>query len=199
MAKPTTTGVPRAYVGSPMWDNTESIDVNVSLGPGFGQNASLGVRFEVRYGEFTVETFSYDGLGQFPLVQFTNGEANVTLGTRLRGGLSLRTTVLGGNLSNSNPVSAHWLSQVVQVNRPNNNLPVVALFDLKNGDVDGTGNQTPGTNVISSDDYILISNAFDTSPGDPNWDHRADLDGNATIASDDYLIFNENFDTEGDY
>lgn len=62
---------------------------------------------------------------------------------------------------------------------------------LINGDCDNN-------NLINTDDYLILSGAFDSLPGDSNYDVRADLDGNGFINTDDYLILSSNFDLIGD-
>lgn len=52
--------------------------------------------------------------------------------------------------------------------------------------------------IINTDDYLVLSNAFDTSVGDPTFDSRADIDGTGTVTTDDYLILSENFDLSGE-
>jgi hypothetical protein len=64
-------------------------------------------------------------------------------------------------------------------------------FNLINGDCDGNNN-------ITTDDYLILSDAFDTVPADGDWDARADLDGNLLVNTDDYLILAGNFDISGD-
>gem|GEM_PF-2457590 len=53
-------------------------------------------------------------------------------------------------------------------------------------------------NVITTDDYLILSNSFDTAAGDATYDDRADLDGNDVITTDDYLILSTNFDLSGE-
>lgn len=62
---------------------------------------------------------------------------------------------------------------------------------LINGDCDNN-------NVINTDDYLVLNDAFDWAPGDAKYDQRADLDGNGFINTDDYLILSSNFDQVGD-
>lgn len=63
-------------------------------------------------------------------------------------------------------------------------------FSPLNGDCDGN-------NVITSDDYLILSNSFDKSMGDAGYDARADLNGDNSITTDDYLILSNNFDLNG--
>ncbi len=67
----------------------------------------------------------------------------------------------------------------------------LGALNLVNGDCDGD-------NVVSVFDYILLSNAFDTAPGDPAWDARADLDGDEVVSVFDYIVLSDNFDREGE-
>lgn len=72
------------------------------------------------------------------------------------------------------------------------NLGTVSLL---NGDCDAN-------NVITSDDYLILSDAFDSSFENGGavgpWDPRADLDGSLAISTDDYLILSSNFDLSGE-
>ncbi len=63
-------------------------------------------------------------------------------------------------------------------------------FTLINGDVDGD-------DYVGTDDYLRLSQAFDSSVGDGNYDRNADLDGDGYVGTDDYLILNKNFDQQG--
>lgn len=62
---------------------------------------------------------------------------------------------------------------------------------LLNGDVDDD-------NAVTVFDYIELSLAFDSSPGDSNWNPRADLDGDGSVTVFDYIILSQNFDVQGD-
>lgn len=64
-------------------------------------------------------------------------------------------------------------------------------FTLLNGDCDGN-------NVITTDDYLILSDSFDLSLGDAGYDARADLNGDDVVTTDDYLALSNNFDLEGD-
>jgi|GEM_PF-6851151 len=55
-----------------------------------------------------------------------------------------------------------------------------------------------GDDVITTDDYLIISDAFDTNEGDGGYDSRADLDNNGSITTDDYLYLSTNFDQSGE-
>lgn len=52
-------------------------------------------------------------------------------------------------------------------------------------------------NDISSDDYLVLSEAFDTAQEDPGFSAPADLNGDGYVGTDDYLILNANFDRAG--
>jgi len=56
------------------------------------------------------------------------------------------------------------------------------------GDCDGNG-------VVDVFDVIIIVNAFGSTPGDPNWDPRADLDGNGVVDVFDVIEVVNNFGT----
>jgi len=57
-----------------------------------------------------------------------------------------------------------------------------------NGDVDGNG-------VINTDDYLILSENFDTTVPEGT---LGDLDDNTLINTDDYLILSDNFDNSDD-
>lgn len=60
------------------------------------------------------------------------------------------------------------------------------------------GGDCDNDDYVGTDDYLIVSAAFDTSNGEPGWDARADLDEDGTVSTDDYLIVSEAFDTAGD-
>ena len=88
--------------------------------------------------------------------------------------------------------ATHWLRKASSpVSITSTGCATVTSLSLLNGDVDGN-------NLINTDDYLALSNAFDTIPGDPTWNAEADLNGNSLVNTDDYLIFSNNFDLVGD-
>lgn len=86
---------------------------------------------------------------------------------------------------------ARWLSKVTEPFTLTLNATMAPTVSLKNGDCDSS-------NAITTDDYLILSDAFDTFVGDPGYDPRADLDGDDTVTTDDYLILNANFDEFGE-
>jgi len=62
---------------------------------------------------------------------------------------------------------------------------------LRAGDIDGDDS-------VTVFDYDALSSAFDTGPGDANWNPLADLDGDDTVSVFDYDILSRNFDLSGD-
>lgn len=62
---------------------------------------------------------------------------------------------------------------------------------LINGDCDNN-------NLINTDDYLILSGAFDTLEGDPGYEANADLNLDDIVNTDDYLILSNNFDLVGD-
>ena len=83
-----------------------------------------------------------------------------------------------------------FLAKKTQVNTTSGNVNNVSVI-LTNGDCDGD-------NVITTDDYLILSNSFDKSAEDAGFDARADLDQDTVVSTDDYLILNTNFDLSGD-
>ena len=60
------------------------------------------------------------------------------------------------------------------------------------------GNCKSDDQIINTDDYLVLSGAFDTAEGTPEYVIGADLDKNGIVNTDDYLILSANFDTSGD-
>lgn len=83
----------------------------------------------------------------------------------------------------------HWLRQCRQVTF--GEFGGTINFSLINGDCDGD-------NEISIGDYALLSSAFGSTPGDPNWNPLADLLGDDEVDIGDFAILSNNFGLEGD-
>ena len=64
-------------------------------------------------------------------------------------------------------------------------------FSLINGDIDGDNEVGPG-------DFGILSSAFGSVDGDPNWDPEADLDGDGEVGPSDFGILSANFGLSGD-
>lgn len=64
-------------------------------------------------------------------------------------------------------------------------------FSLFNGDCDED-------NEVGIGDFALLSTAFGSTPGDPNWNAMADLDGDDEVSIGDYAILSSNFGMVGD-
>jgi len=86
---------------------------------------------------------------------------------------------------------SHWLRKLRYSQAISGAGTTNVNFSLINGNCDGN-------DFINTDDYLILSSAFDTALGDPGYDARADLDGNNLINTDDYLILSDNFDSFGD-
>jgi len=85
----------------------------------------------------------------------------------------------------------HWLRQKIGgVSIPTDGVGGLA-FMLTNGDIDGD-------NSVTVFDYDLLSQAFDSVPGDANWNATADLDGDGAVTVFDYDALSTNFDQMGD-
>ena len=97
------------------------------------------------------------------------------------------TTTLTGNLT-VKAYQNHWLHRIFTVNVPGSSSVVGPSLTLVNGDVDSS-------NAITTDDYLVLSNNFDTEvePGT-----LGDLDHDSFVTTDDYLILSANFDLSGD-
>lgn len=64
-------------------------------------------------------------------------------------------------------------------------------FSLVNGDCDGD-------NEVVIGDYAVLSAAFGSQPGDPNWNPEADLNGDDEVTIADFAILSINFNMVGD-
>jgi len=85
---------------------------------------------------------------------------------------------------------APWLRKTVgPINTGSSHVGVDFL--LSNGDIDDD-------NEIAIGDYALLSSAFGSGPGDPNWNPAADLDGDDEVTIGDYAILSQNFGMIGD-
>ena len=60
--------------------------------------------------------------------------------------------------------------------------------------INGNCAPTVDGDAITTDDYLVLSNAFDTAFGDAGFDPQADLDKNDAVTTDDYLVLSGNFD-----
>lgn len=87
--------------------------------------------------------------------------------------------------------STHLSVLVSNVNLRDEGGDLAPLTLPLNGDCDGS-------NVITTDDYLVLSGAFDTVIGDPLYVMGADLNGDGVVTTDDYLILSGNFDLAGD-
>lgn len=66
-----------------------------------------------------------------------------------------------------------------------------ATFTLLTGDCNGD-------NEVDIGDFAILSTAFGSSPGDPNWDENADLDCDMEITIGDFALLSNNFGQSGD-
>ncbi|MBX7135655.1 MAG: hypothetical protein K1X67_23555 [Fimbriimonadaceae bacterium] len=105
------------------------------------------------------------------------------------GQYAIQTAVLGN--SDILIKASHWLRRA-QINV--NIVPggVSGLnFSLTNGDSDGD-------NEVGIGDYAVLSSAYNSSNGDPNWDATADLNGDDAVDIADYAILSANYGLTGD-
>lgn len=130
--------------------------------------------------------------GEFRLVPVGGGNETLIPGIKLGpfGAFAFRTDLRGQYRVGAK--CDRWLRQDLLA--PVNILETGAhglAFALTNGDVDGD-------NAVTLFDYNLLSEAFDTSAGDPGWYALADLDGDGGVTLFDYNILSANFDLVGD-
>lgn len=83
-----------------------------------------------------------------------------------------------------------WLRRNASITLDGSNAATVH-FVLLGGDINDD-------NVVDSDDFVLLVEAFGASASSSNWNPYADLDGDGSIDSDDFDILVENFGMAGD-
>lgn len=113
-------------------------------------------------------------------------QSQVTLGD---GGFFYLPTTLSGPVEVTFKAS-HWLRKRVlgvSLNPYDADLEVT----LTNGDCDED-------NEIGIGDYAILSQAYNSSDGDPNWNPVADLNEDATVDIADYAILSANYGLIGD-
>lgn len=105
--------------------------------------------------------------------------------------ISVPTSVADGTYFITAKVT-HWLRARAAGNVTITNIGTTGLttISLVNGDIDGN-------NIVTTDDYLRLSLAFDATPSDPEWDAMADLNGSGQVTTDDYLILSTSFDQQG--
>ncbi|MBX7135451.1 MAG: hypothetical protein K1X67_22515 [Fimbriimonadaceae bacterium] len=84
----------------------------------------------------------------------------------------------------------HWLRKKLSPALVANGL-ALGFGTLTNGDVDDD-------NEIGIGDYSGLSTAFNSIPGDPNWNPNADLNGDDSVDIADYAILSANYGEVGD-
>jgi hypothetical protein len=97
---------------------------------------------------------------------------------------------------NANPGSSYaeaykyWFSQNLMINFGPNNYVVLGDPTLQpnmnartpiSGDIDGDGN-------VGLPDLVILAVAYNSKPGDPNWNPKADLDNNSIVGLSDLVI-----------
>lgn len=82
-----------------------------------------------------------------------------------------------------------WLQKVVRINAVENAYGLEVVL---------AGGDANDDNVVNIDDLGILANAFNTSPGDPSYDARADLSCDGQVDIDDLGILANNFNTQGD-
>ncbi len=95
--------------------------------------------------------------------------------------------------------ASHWLAKVLPVNLTSTDVSGISM-SLINGDIDGD-------NAITVFDYSVLSDYFDKTSADTDWNtvgangarpSDADLDGDGAITVFDYSILSDHFDMVGD-
>lgn len=87
--------------------------------------------------------------------------------------------------------SSHWLRKVTTVTTATGQTPNIGVHALQNGDVDGD-------NEIGPADFTILSSAFGSSLGDPQYQERADLNGDDEVGPADFTILSSGFGDIGD-
>lgn len=147
-------------------------------------------------GTVTLEAFSADPTGFGVLCDIRNTGSTTSLENHVivlndaLGAYTVGTNVAAGTYDIAYKRS-HWLRKVVPGVVIPSSGSVTANVSLVNGDVDGD-------NEITLADYGLLSTAFGSVNGDPNWNPNADLDGDGEVTLADYSTLANNFGQAGD-
>lgn len=102
-------------------------------------------------------------------------------------GLTGAIQVIAEVTSANNDGVTTWLKRRVVISNPND----AATFNFVNGDCVDDG-------VVDIADYTVLSGAFSTQPGDPDWDQRADLNRDGIVDIADYNSLSSNFSASDD-
>ena len=106
------------------------------------------------------------------------------------GNYSLVTNAIDSGTYDVYAKASHWLrKQYAEMVVPGGTTGV--SFSLVNGDCDGD-------NEVAIGDFSLLSTAFNSVPGDPNWNAECDLSGDDEVDIGDYAILSFNFGMIGD-
>jgi hypothetical protein len=184
----------------------------VMLSPGTQYRITGEMGFGANANESWSHTFNYafepagQVSGHVSLSDFNGPVANEKIDVEVRNGGSVVDTIEDVPLDASGNYSCYtsalgtndivvkgrtWLAQ--QVSGVNFTLAGVSNinFTLTNGDIDGD-------NEVSIGDYAQLSAAYNSSPGDGNWNVNADLNGDESVDIGDYAILSQNYGLSGD-
>lgn len=85
--------------------------------------------------------------------------------------------------------TSHWLSYTLGNQNIGANYEQY-FFTVENGDCDED-------NEVGIGDYARLSSAYNSVPGDGNWDGNADLNGDESVDIGDYAIMSQNYGDSG--
>lgn len=112
---------------------------------------------------------------------------NVVLGP---GGTYTLSTAITGTCKIA-AKGSHWLRKLSADLSISPSLPVTVNLILPNGDINRD-------NEINIGDYAILSSAYNSAPGDPNWNPEADLNGDDAVDIGDFSILSSNYGLVGD-
>lgn len=110
-----------------------------------------------------------------------------TLTTAADGSFSLTTAASGTYMLSVK--GSKWLRRSVPVNTTSGNVSGLTI-SLLGGDMNGD-------NHVSFADFIVLRNAYGSSPGKANWNPNADLNNDGQVTQADFLIFQSNYGKTG--
>ncbi|MBS1705921.1 MAG: Ig-like domain repeat protein [Armatimonadetes bacterium] len=191
-----------SYTPGSNFDGADSFIYQVRDAQGAASNTfQLNLKSDVAVITFTCNFQDYfgDGSEEFAY-EVVNSQGTVVdsgTGVTNQNSASIQTAATGVVRLRVKP--AHWLSKLsnpVTLSGSTN----VGLLSFLNGDIDGD-------NSISIFDYVVLSDFFDESSADPDWNtvhgngykpSDADLDDDGAVTIFDYLILTNNFDLTGE-
>jgi hypothetical protein len=156
---------------------TNLIPHKTVVGQGYGLKVDITV---ANKGEYT-ETFNVTVYASSTFV--ASQQVTLSSTSSLDMTVTWNTTTLGyGNYT----ISAYAWPVPGETNTANNNMTGGTVYVGIPGDVNGDG-------TVNELDAVALKNAFDATPGSPNWNPNADINGDGIVDIYDAVILSSNY------